>query len=275
MLKKKVQNVSPHSCRAPLRFWLQDWYLCSLFYCDKIIIIPSIYFSCPRSVWWHHSAFEPPDKPASVCQYCGELLTFLFCFQHLKIEHKGADRLPVTGTKPWTVFDILILWFIKIHLWPASLPALTFHLVASYWNHLWASFRWRALLKAPSTLLKAKVHLNRPRPTFRPLRCWRWPVAGSSRTAWRCLCCSSPRVQWSSSTRRPGSRWCWTGTWRPVWRGWSRSWRRSAESLLGAPDHGDRESRHHLAAVRARRSYNRSRRHFLTTTAWVLPLILQ
>lgn len=70
---------------------------------------------------------------------------------------------------------------------------------------------------------------------FRPLKCWRWLSFGCLR-AWWSVWCFSPREQWSSSTERPDSKWCWTDTWWPGWTGWSWSWCCSPEWFLGAPE---------------------------------------
>lgn len=73
---------------------------------------------------------------------------------------------------------------------------------------------------------------------FRPLTCCRWLFFGSSLKAWRCFCCFSPRVGWSSSKGCPGSRWRWTHTCWSGWKSWCFSWCRSPGSPLGAPDCG-------------------------------------
>lgn len=140
------------------------------------------------------------------------------------------------------VLDILIVQFIKI--WPASLPDLTFHsgLTLKPASTLWAFPAFHSKLEQPSEYKVFSNCLCNCLRWFRPLRCYKWFFSGLSWTAGRFFCCSSPRVRWSSSTRHPGSRWCWTNTWWPVWTGWCQPSSRSPQSLLGAPEGDDRET---------------------------------
>lgn len=114
--------------------------------------------------------------------------------------------------------------------------------VASFWNQHQPSGHFLRSTQSLSSLPSTKCFQIVSVRWFRPLRCYKWFFSGLSWTAWTFFCCSSPRVRWSSSTRHPGSRWCWTNTWWPVWTGWCQPSSRSPQSLLGAPEGDDRET---------------------------------
>lgn len=152
---------------------------------------------------------------------------------------------PAPGHQP-AVFDILILHIIKIcHLTcffaspHFSLSGLILKAAAAAAAAHWAFPVFEQLSECKGC--SNSFCMRR----FRPPRCYKWLFSGLSGTAWRFFCCSSLRARWSSSTRRPGSRWCWTNTWWPEWTGWCRPSGRSPQSLLGAPEGNSRIATHH------------------------------
>lgn len=111
--------------------------------------------------------------------------------------------------------------------------------IISIFYTVWGTLKqdWPFFKFHGSALELKKLHLALPLlPSFRPLRCCSWVFAGWLSTSWSSFSCSSPHERWSSSTGRPDSRWCWTGTRSPVRTGWCCSWCCSPESLFRAPE---------------------------------------